>query len=239
MTQLSIPVTPAPDAICEDLFVRQPGGPLLRLILIHGLHEGDGGLGILHRHAVHRIRCTRRILRALGLVVEDRDRVDAEGDRPVVDQALDRLAVGLLELVADRAHEVDVGVHRGIALAHEDRAGVAVDVRRLGSLARPPAAGRLVVERDDDAGDHDEHHDHADAHPDREPVDLAGLRLAITFLFYPISRGRHTERRQARRAAVGRREHPDAAIVHGDAMFPVGAGIAAVDRRDGPARHPG
>ena len=110
LTQSSIPSTPTADAISRICSSVSPGVPSCGLVREHRLHERDGGLAVRHRDAVHRVRGARRELRALRLAVEDRDRVDAEGDRAVVDELLDVGAVELLELVADRAHEVDVGV---------------------------------------------------------------------------------------------------------------------------------
>ncbi len=129
-THESIPVTPDAGGDREDLLVGEAGRALLRLVREHRLHERHRRGAVGRGDAVHRVRGARRVLGALRRTVEDRDRVDVQGDRAVVDQALDRLAVRLLELVADRAHEVDVGVHRLVAVTDRDRTGLGVDARR-------------------------------------------------------------------------------------------------------------
>ena len=49
---------------------------------------------------------------------------------------------------------------------------------------------------------------------------LAATFVAITIFLSDLAGG-HAERRQPRRTAVGRGQHPDPVIMHGDAMLPV------------------
>jgi len=88
----------------------------------------------------------------------------------VVGERQDRLAVQLLELVADRAHEHDVGVQAVLAVADDDGAGLLLDRRRLRGGRRALLG---VVEGDHEDRDERERDDDADAHPDREPVRAA------------------------------------------------------------------
>ncbi len=189
-----------------ELVVREACRVLFRLVREHRVEEVQCGVRGFCGDAVHRAAGAGGELGVLRQPVQDRHGVDVQRDVAVGRRRLQLLAVRLLEVAADRAHEVDVRVDGVLAVAEYDGPGLLVDDR---TLRRGAWVIGLVVEDDHECAERHENDDDRDRDADREPVGVALCCChccSFSWCWMP----------RARKNAVG-----DASIVPAKSMHPL------------------